>query len=65
MFDEKICVEKPIKKIGIQKFGKKKNGKRKMFDQKHLGGKVDKKKLVKKITSQFWVKIFIAKKSFG
>ena len=41
MFDKKICVEKLIKKIGKQKFGKK-NGKRKMFDQKHLGGKVDK-----------------------
>ena len=36
-----------------------------MFDQKHLGGKVDKNKLVIKITSQLWVKIFIAKKSFG
>ena len=37
-----------------------------MCDQKHLGGKVDKKKKNgKKITSQFWVKIFIAKKSFG
>ena len=36
-----------------------------MCDQKHLGGKVDKKKMVKKITSQVWVKIFIAKKSIG
>ena len=64
IFDKKYLGGKADKKKSVKNFGKKYLVKEKC-SLKNIWVEKLIKKNGKKITSQFWVKIFIAKKSFG